>query len=67
MGLFSVGEETYLQGISDFRLFTRVRNMSENMEEPKNNIISVSRRRHYGWCRRKILDFSISRNLKNEI
>ena len=36
MGLYSVREETYLQGTSGFHLFTRVRRMSENMEGPKN-------------------------------
>ena len=39
MGLYSVGEEAYLRGISGFRLFTRVRDMSENMEGPKINIL----------------------------
>ena len=29
-------EEAYLRGISGFRLFTRVRGMSENMEGSKN-------------------------------
>ena len=40
--------------------------MSENMDKPKSNI-SVSRRRHCSWQRRKILDFSLSGSLKNEI
>ena len=39
MGLYSVGEEAYLQGISGFHLFTRVSGMSENVEGPKNNIL----------------------------
>ena len=32
MGLYLVGEEAYLRGILAFRLFTRTRSMSENME-----------------------------------
>ena len=43
MGLYTVGEDTYLQGIS------------------------ASRGPHYGLQRTQIFDFSLSRNLKNEI
>ena len=39
MGLYSVGEEAYLRGISEFRLFTRAHGMSENMDGPNNNIL----------------------------
>ena len=38
MGLYLVGEEAYLRGISEFRLFTRVCSMSENMVGSRNNI-----------------------------
>ena len=68
MGLYSVGEEIYLRSISGFRLFTRARGMSENMERPnKYNInVSVSRRRHYSWGDRKILDFTFSEALNTK-
>ena len=39
MGLYSVGEEAYLRGISGFRSFTRVCGMSESKEGPKNNLL----------------------------
>ena len=39
MGLYLVGEEAYLRGISGFHSFTRVSGMSENVEGPKNNIL----------------------------
>ena len=39
MGLYLVSEETYLWGIPGFRLFTRVRGMSENAEGLKNNTL----------------------------
>ena len=49
MGLYLVGEEAYLRGISEFRLFTRVCSMSENMVGSRNNMC---------WHHRTILDFS---------
>ena len=39
MGLYSLGEEAYLRGLSGFHLFTRAHGMSENMNGPKNNIL----------------------------
>ena len=39
MGLYSVGKEAYLTGISGFQSCTRVLGMSENVEGPKNNIL----------------------------
>ena len=72
-----------MQDTSRFHLFTRVHGMSENMETmniENNNIliiyvkktiqyinVSVPRGHHYGWRRRKMLDFSLSRSLENEI